>query len=140
MEEYNNLRIEKNTQKFIQYISDLSPEKANKVLKFLETLKEQQDIEAKLESKRGWRYMWQRTPKPYLLALGYFIFFGGIGISGYQAISKYPETMTKNSIILGLILLLPFMLVAYLGIRYVKDKTLQEKDIEESQAKQDDKL
>jgi hypothetical protein len=130
MEEFEEIRISKDTQKFVKYLSDLHPDKARKVITLISALRDQQFAEKGLENARGWRYMWQRTPKPYLLMLAYFVFFGAVGGFGYQAISKSPTTLTQNSIILLAIVLIPLILVFYISYQYVKNEKLHEKDIE----------
>src|SRR3989344_5283573 len=89
--EYEALKVSKDTQKFVKDLSELKNEDYKKVMDLLEALKKQQDAEANLESKRGWRYMWQRTPKPYLLMLGYLVFFASVGSFGYNAFSRIEE-------------------------------------------------
>ena len=85
------LHISKDSQKFVTEISNLSDTKYQKLMDFIELLRKQQEAEAHLENKRGWRYMWQRTPKPYLLMLGYLVFLAPVGSFGYQTISNIPD-------------------------------------------------
>ena len=121
--EDERIKISKNTQKFITDISRLSNDKYNKLMNFLEKLKNQQDTEANLENKRGWRYMWQRTPKPYLLMLGYLVFLAPVGSLGYQAISHIPDDQKLIfQIILASILLLPLAVVFFLSYDFVKQR------------------
>ncbi len=121
------IRISKDTQKFITDISNLSDTKYNKLMDFLENLRNQQNAEAHLENKRGWRYMWQRTPKPYLLMLGYLVFLAPVGSFGYQAISHIPDNQKLIfQIILALILLLPLAVVFYLSFHYIKQRKKEE--------------
>jgi len=129
--EYNDVRISKDTQKFIGDVSNLSPEKHNKVMRFLEGLEHQQNAEANLENKRGWRYMWQRTPKPYLLMLGYLVFFGSVGSFGYGAFSHAGENQIIFLLVLALIMVVPIIPVAYLSYNYIKNSN--KKNIEENQ-------
>ena len=117
------IRISKNTQKFITDVSRLPNDKYNKVMDFLENLKNQQEAEAHLENKRGWRYMWQRTPKPYLLMLGYLVFLAPIGSIGYQAFSHMPdESKIIFLIVLATILILPLIVVFYLSYHYINQR------------------
>ncbi len=118
--DFDEIKINKDTQKFVKDISELPPEKYQKVRGMLETLERQQQAEAHLENKRGWRYMWQRTPKPYLLMLGYFVFFGSVGSFGYSAFSHASEIQTTFLIVLGIIMLAPLIPVCFLSYRYVK--------------------
>ena len=123
MDDVERIKVSENTQKFITYISKLPNDKYKKVMDFLENLKNQQETEAYLENKRGWRYMWQRTPKPYLLMLGYLVFLAPVGSLGYQAFSYTPD---ENKIIylsiLAAILILPLLVVFYLSYHYVQRK------------------
>jgi uncharacterized BrkB/YihY/UPF0761 family membrane protein len=126
--EDERIRVSKDTQKFITDISQLSHDKYEKVVGFLENLRNQQEAEAHLESKRGWRYMWQRTPKPYLLMLGYLVFLAPVGSFAYQAVSHIPdEQKIIYQIILALILLLPLVVVFYLSYNYLKQRKNEEK-------------
>ncbi len=121
------MEISKNTQKFIYDISRLSNGKYEKVMGFLENLRDQQNAEANLENKRGWRYMWQRTPKPYLLMMGYLVFLAPVGSLGYQAISHIPDDQKIiYQIILALVLLLPLSVVFYLSYNYIKIENKEE--------------
>ena len=127
MEEENTLRISKNTQKFVNDVANLPPHKYDKVMGFLETLEKQQNTESHLENKRGWRYMWQRTPKPYLLMLGYLVFLAPVGSFGYQALSHVSQEFhTIYFLILLLILILPLSVVFYLSYNYVKKRIQDE--------------
>lgn len=117
------IKISKDTQKFIFNVSRLSNDRYQKVMNFLEKLRNQQDSEANLENKRGWRYMWQRTPKPYLLMLAYLVFLAPVGSFGYQAFSHVPENQKLIFlIILTLILLLPLFVVFYLSFHFIKQR------------------
>ena len=131
-EEYNfnnEIKISKNTQKFVIELSQFSSEKQHRIISILNTLSNQQQSEAHLENKKGWRYMWQRTPKPYLLMLAYLVFLAPIGSIGYQAFNTVPEAnKTFFLISLMLILLLPLGVVFYLSYQYVHHKI---KDIKE---------
>jgi len=121
------MEISKNTQKFIYDISRLSNGKYEKVMGFLENLRDQQNAEANLENKRGWRYMWQRTPKPYLLMMGYLVFLAPVGSLGYQAISHIPDDQKIiYQIILALVLFLPLSVVFYLSYNYIKIENKEE--------------
>lgn len=121
MEETERIAVSKESQKFVKDLSDLPPEKFHKVMNLLGALEKQQDAEANLENKRGWRYMWQRTPKPYLLMLAYLVFLAPVGSFGYQALSHVPENnQLFFSIILLVILILPLLVVFYLSYNYVK--------------------
>ncbi len=125
--EDERMEISKNTQKFIYDISRLSNGKYEKVMGFLENLRDQQNAEANLENKRGWRYMWQRTPKPYLLMMGYLVFLAPVGSLGYQAISHIPDDQKIiYQIILALVLLLPLSVVFYLSYNYIKIENKEE--------------
>jgi hypothetical protein len=113
--------VSKESQRFVKEISDLPEHKYNKVMNLLENLRMQQETEAHLENKRGWRYMWQRTPKPYLLMLGYLVFLAPVGSLGYQNLSNVPDEIKLiYLIILLLILVLPLSIVFYLSYNYVK--------------------
>ena len=126
----DEIKIDKNTQKFIGEVSKFSNEQHHKVIAFLDKLKIQQDAEANLESKKGWRYMWQRTPKPYLLMLGYLVFFGSVGSFGWNAF-QHAENQTIFLIIFGLLMIFPLAIVSYLSYQYVKHlKDNKEKDDE----------
>lgn len=123
MEEVERLKVSKDTQKFVVDLSDLPTEKYNKVMNILGALEKQQEAEAHLENKRGWRYMWQRTPKPYLLMLGYLVFLAPVGSFGYQAISHIQDDQKLvYQIILASILLLPLAVVFYLSYNYIKQR------------------
>ncbi len=121
------IKISKNTQKFITDVSRLPNDKYNKVMDFLKKLKEQQEAEAHLENRRGWRYIWQRTPKPYLLMLGYLVFLAPVGSFGYQAISHIPDNQKIIfQIIFASILLLPLAVVFFLSYHFVKQRKREE--------------
>ena len=130
--DFDEIRINKNTQKFVKDISEWSPEKCNKIRGLLESLRGQHNAEANLENKRSWRYMWQRTPKPYLLMLGYFVFFGSVGSFGYGAFSHATEIQTTFLIVLGIIMLVPLIPVCFLSYRYVKRIEKEKKENIES--------
>ena len=137
MEETERIAVSKESQKFVKDLSDLPPEKYHKVMNVLGALEKQQDAEANLENKRGWRYMWQRTPKPYLLMLAYLVFLAPVGGFGYQALSHVPENnQIFFSIILLGILILPLLVVFYLSYNYIKEQkseeNKEEKQIESS--------
>jgi len=126
--EEEKLKVSKDTQKFIADLADLPPLKYQQVIHVLQTLEKQQEAEAHLENKRGWRYMWQRTPKPYLLMLGYLVFLAPVGSLGYQAFSNVPENLKIiYLIILIAILLLPLLVVFYLSFNYMK-KHVEERE------------
>jgi len=131
------IEISGNTQKFIMDISNLSQEKYQKTIDFIEKLTDQQNAEAELESKRGWRYMWQRTPKPYLLLLGYFVFFGAVGSFGYNAYSYAGNHQIMFLMILAAIMILPLIPVSYLSYCYVKKIDIQEDKPKDVIIKQD---
>jgi len=121
MDDVNGLKVSKDTQKFVTDLADLSTEKYNKVRNILGVLEKQQVAEANLENKRGWRYMWQRTPKPYLLMLGYLVFLAPVGSFGYQAFSNVSDKYKIIFlIILLIILILPLLVVFYLSYHYIK--------------------
>lgn len=128
--EEDRLRVSKDTQKFVADLADLPPEKHRKVLSVLEALEKQQGAEAELENKRGWRYMWQRTPKPFLLMLGYLVFLAPVGSVGYHSLSYIPDTQKNLYLfILLAILILPLCVVFYLSYNYMKHtKLLPEKE------------
>src|SRR3989344_8136451 len=137
MDDVNGLKVSKDTQKFVTDLADLSTEKYNKVRNILGVLEKQQVAEANLENKRGWRYMWQRTPKPYLLMLAYLVFLAPVGSFGYQSLSYIPENnQIFFSIMLLVILILPLLVVFYLSYNYVKqqksEENKEEKQIESS--------
>jgi len=137
MEETERIAVSKESQKFVKDLSDLPPEKYHKVMNILGALEKQQDAEANLENKRGWRYMWQRTPKPYLLMLAYLVFLAPVGSFGYQSLSYIPENnQIFFSIMLLVILILPLLVVFYLSYNYVKqqksEENKEEKQIESS--------
>ncbi len=123
MDNGENIKVSKDTQRFITDISKLPDKEYNKVMNILENLKNQQEAEAHLESQRGWRYMWQRTPKPYLLMLGYLVFLAPVGGLGYQAFSNMPnENKVTYLVILATILILPLLVVFYLSYHYINPK------------------
>ncbi len=125
--EDERIKVSKDTQKFIGDLADLPIEKHHKVRDTLKVLEKQQEAEAHLENKRGWRYMWQRTPKPYLLMLGYLVFLAPVGSFGYQAFSYMPESnKTIFLIILATILMLPLFVVFYLSFHYIKQRKTEE--------------
>lgn len=127
MDETQRLSVSKESQKFVKDLVDLSPEDYHKVMNVLGALEKQQDAEANLENKRGWRYMWQRTPRPYLLMLAYLVFLAPVGGFGYQALSHVAENnQIFFSIILLLILILPLLVVFYLSYNYVKQNKMEE--------------
>lgn len=124
-------RIAKGTQKFIKELSNLPRDKYMKTKILLETLGKQQNSEANLESKRGWRYMWQRTPKPFLVMMGYFVAFGSIGSFGY---SNYPKAIGFEQLYLVSlisIMIAPLILVGILSYHYIKNN-IEQKEKEES--------
>jgi len=126
--DYNeSLSISKDTQKFVKDLSELPPQKCHQVLQMLSALEKQQYAEASLENKRGWRYMWQRTPKPYLLMLAYFVFLAPVGSFGYQAFQSLGDNF-KTAFLISLtsILVLPLLIVFYLSYQYIKNKKLEE--------------
>lgn len=55
--DFDEIKVNKDTQKFVKDISELPSEKYQKVRGMLEALERQQQAEAHLENKRGWRYM-----------------------------------------------------------------------------------
>jgi len=122
--EFNHeLKVSKNTQKFISDLAELHPTKRKEIVEVLNALSDQQQSEAHMENKRGWRYMWQRTPKPYLLMLAYLVFLAPVGSIGYQAFNSVPvEFKTFFLISLLLVLLLPLTVVFYLSYQYVHKK------------------
>ncbi len=123
MDNVEKIRVSKDSQKFITDISTLPDKEYNKVMKFLENLKNQQEAEAHLENQRGWRYMWQRTPKPYLLMLSYLVFLAPVGSLGYQAFSNIPnENKIIYLVILATILILPLLVVFYLSYHYINQR------------------
>jgi uncharacterized BrkB/YihY/UPF0761 family membrane protein len=100
----------------------------------LDSLEKQQQAEAYLENKRGWRYMWQRTPKPYLLMLGYLVFLAPVGSFGYQTISHIPdEQKWICQIILALILFLPLAVVFFLSYHFIKLRKKEEEENEKTE-------
>ena len=126
--EKEKISISKDTQKFIKNISILEGNEYRQVIDFLKELKNQQEAEARLENARGWRYMWQRTPKPYLLMLGYLVFLAPVGSLGYQAFSHMPdENKIVYLVILATILILPLLVVFYLGYHYIKQRNEEDK-------------
>src|SRR3989344_4944871 len=130
--EEEKLKVSKDTQKFIADLADLPPLKYQQVIHVLQTLEKQQEAEAHLENKRGWRYMWQRTPKPYLLMLGYLVFLAPVGSLGYQSLSYIPnEIKVIHLITLTIILILPLIVVSYLSYYYIKQR------IKENESKDD---
>jgi len=118
--EYEALKVSKDTQKFVKDLSELKNEDYKKVMDLLEALKKQQDAEANLESKRGWRYMWQRTPKPYLLMLGYLVFFASVGSFGYNTFSRIEELKIAFLIVFGVIMISPLIVVSLMSYHYMK--------------------
>jgi len=134
--EDERIKISKDTQKFITDVSMLPNDKYNKVMDFLENLKNQQEAEAHLENKRGWRYMWQRTPKPFLVMMGYFVGFGSIGSFGY---SNYPKATGFEEIyLISLIIIMvsPLILVTILSYYYIKtglNKKNERREIDDNQ-------
>ncbi len=73
--------------------------------------------------------MWQRTPKPYLLMMGYLVFLAPVGSLGYQAISYIPDDQkTLYQIILASILLLPLLVVFYISYNYIKQRNEEKKE------------
>jgi len=121
MYEEENLKVSKDTQKFVADLADLPSEKYHKVTDILSSLEKQHDAEANLEKQRGWRYMWQRTPKPFLLMLGYLVFLAPVGSIAYQAFSSIPDQFkTAYLIIMACTLLLPLLVVFYLSYHYIK--------------------
>lgn len=121
MDETQRLSVSKESQKFVKDLADLPAEEYHKVINVLGALEKQQDAEANLENKRGWRYMWQRTPKPYLLMLGYLVFFGSVGSFGYSAFSHAGENQIIFLILLSTIMIIPLIPVAYLSYNYIKN-------------------
>lgn len=127
MDDVDRLKVPKDTQKFVTDLANLPTEKYNKVMNILCALEKQQEAEAHLENKRGWRYMWQRTPKPYLLMLGYLVFLAPVGSLGYQAFSHVPDDKKiVYLIILSVILILPLLVVFYLSYHYIKQRHQEE--------------
>ncbi|MDP3026703.1 MAG: hypothetical protein Q8N63_03270 [Nanoarchaeota archaeon] len=123
MDETQILSVSKDSQKFVKDLADLPTDEYHKVMNLLGALEKQQDAEANLESKRGWRYMWQRTPRPYLLMLAYLVFLAPVGGFGYQALSHVAENnQILFSVILLLILIIPLLVVFYLSYNYVKQQ------------------
>lgn len=124
----DEIRIAKGTQKFVKDLSDLPKEKYLKTKDLLETLGSQQSAEAQLENKRGWRYMWQRTPKPFLVMMGYFVGFGSIGSFGYSNYSKAVgfEQLYLTSLIV--IMIAPLILVGILTYFYMKTGLKENKE------------
>ena len=132
--EEERINISKGSQKFVVDISKFSDAKQRKVLEVLDMLRQQQDAEANLEHKRGWRHMWERTPKPYLLMLGYFVFFATVGSMGFYAFMKIGD-MDKIKqlylIVFALIMLVPLLPVSYLSFKYANSKeNVQDKQSE----------
>jgi len=131
MDDVDKIKVPKDTQKFVTDLSNLPTEKYNKVMNLLGALEKQQEAEAHLENKRGWRYMWQRTPKPYLLMLGYLVFLAPVGSLGYQAFSHMPDDKKViYLIILAAILILPLLVVFYLSHNYIKQRKTEEQTTE----------
>ncbi len=127
MDEQDRIKVSKDTQKFVMDLADLAPDKCKKVIAVLDALRSQQGAEADMEHKRGWRYMWQRTPKPYLLMLGYLVFLAPVGGFGYNALQYVGEEHKIIFLItLSAILLLPLIVVFYLSYHYVKQGKTEE--------------
>lgn len=128
MEDFEKIKVAKDTQKFVGDLADLPSEKYHKVMGILGALEKQQDAEARLENGRGWRYMWQRTPKPYLLMLGYLVFLAPVGSFGYHAMPSINEGYQLIFLaVLSTILLLPLLVVFYLSYHYVKQENKDRK-------------
>ena len=117
------IRIAKGTQKFVKELSDLPKDKYLKTKDLLDSLANQQSNEAQLENKRGWRYMWQRTPKPFLVMMGYFVGFGSIGSFGYANYSKAVGFEQLYLYSLMGIMIAPLILVGILTYFYIKNET-----------------
>ncbi len=130
MEEIREIKVEKNTQIFVKNLSELSTEKRNNVIEILNTLQKQQQSESDLEHNRGWRYIWQRTPKPFLLMMGYLIFLAPVGSLGYKAF-EYAGDDNKVIflIILTAILILPLLVVFYLSYHFINQKKIEKKGL-----------
>jgi len=129
MDDYvSEIKVSKNTQEFVTNLSNLSQDKYTKVMNTLCALKNQNEAEAYLEDKKGWRYMWQRTPKPYLLMLAYLVFLAPVGSFGYQAFSNVSDNFKIIFLIsLSLIMILPLLVVFYLSYNFVKHGEKEEK-------------
>lgn len=120
IEPNDEVRIAKGTQVFVRNLSELPPEKQKRTLELLDAISKQQDVEANLEKQRGWRYMWQRTPKPYLLFLAYFVFLGSVGSFGYGAYSHVAEANQVLFMwVLAGVLILPLLPISFLSIYYI---------------------
>jgi len=128
IEEYN---VNPKTIKFIEGIARWTPEQRRQVSQVLGALGQQQTAESSLESARGWRYMWQRTPKVHLLMLAYFVFFGSAAFAGfwtYRIITTYQVLYLS---VFAAIMLIPLIVVFYLSYNYVKH--IKAIEIEEAQ-------
>lgn len=123
----SELKISKNAQKFVTDLSNLPKEKYLKVKDLLIVLGKQNDAEANLENKRGWRYMWQRTPKPFLVMMGYFVGFGSIGSFGYANYSKAVGFEQLYLYSLMSIMIAPLILVGILTYFYIKNENNNER-------------
>ena len=129
MDDDRPIRVAKNTQKFVKDLADLNHRDYEKVMDLLEALEKQQATEAHLENKRGWRYLWQRTPKPYLLMMAYLVFLAPVGSVGYHALTYFPEAYKALYIsILAGILILPLGVVFFLSYHYIKQRIKEEKE------------
>ena len=121
--EKESITISKDTRKLIDDISRYPKDKYDKVINFLETLDSQQSSEAELEKQRGWRHMWERTPKPFLLLMGYFVFLAPVGSVGYYSSSLLSENLEYfipyYFIILFLIIIIPLLIVSHISYKYL---------------------
>jgi hypothetical protein len=126
--EDSEIRIGKGTQKFVKELSELPKDKYLKTKDLLETLGKQQENEAQLENKRGWRYMWQRTPKPFLVMMGYFVGFGSIGSFGYANYSKAIGFEQLYLFSLMIIMVTPLILVGVLTYFYIKGENKKNRE------------
>jgi len=133
MEDLEKYKVSKDTQKFVKYLADMPAEKHDKLIESLEALEKQCDAEACLEKQRGWRYMWQRTPKPFLLMLAYLVFLAPVGSLGYQNLSSIPEG-DRTFYLIILVTILPLAVVFYLSYHYLKQKP--EEEGEDTQAQE----
>ncbi len=121
------LKVSKDTQKFVLDLADLTIEKHRKVIDALEALEKQQTAEANMERQKGWRFMWQRTPKPYLLMLGYLVFLASVGSFGYHSFSSVPDPFKFFYLISMLcVLILPLLVVFYLSYHYIRKRDKEE--------------
>jgi hypothetical protein len=127
MEENQPIKFNKNTQKFISEISKYKPNQIKNIIKILNNLENQQNSEANLENKKGWRLMWERTPKPYLLTLGYLVFFGPVGWAGYSTFSKISniEIQSFYLIILFLTMFFPLIVTSLISYHFIKKEIIK---------------